>query len=138
MTSSLDTPPSSSTDQLFDSDSAPSSPSSSSSSSSSSPPPSKPLLKQTKSTSCSYFRSPKVNTCSLKPPKLHIYFWKETYKDISQSNINAKPQPDYMLFTGHMCIIWRSSGHKRNFSVSYRFSSIQNTTRLILKPQSKV
>jgi len=60
MTSSSDTPPSSSTDQLFDSDSAPSSPSSSSSSSSSSPPPSKPLLKQTKSTSCSYFRSPKV------------------------------------------------------------------------------
>merc|ERR1712210_208693 len=62
MTSSSDTPPSSSTDQLFDSDSAPSSPSSSSSSSSPSspPPPSKPLLKQTKSTSCSYFRSPKV------------------------------------------------------------------------------
>merc|ERR1712150_66913 len=30
------------------------------SSSSSSPPPNKPLLKQTKSTSCSYFRSPKV------------------------------------------------------------------------------
>jgi len=59
--SSSDTPPSSSTDQLFDSDSAQSSPSSSSSSSSSSsPPPSKPLLKQTKSTSCSYFRSPKV------------------------------------------------------------------------------
>jgi len=56
--SSSDTPPSSSTDQLFDSDSAQSSPSSSSSSSS--PPPSKPLLKQTKSTSCSYFRSPKV------------------------------------------------------------------------------
>merc|ERR1719278_2481313 len=57
MTSSSGTPPSSSTDQLFDSDSAPSSPSSSSSSS---PPPNKPLLKQTKSTSCSYFRSPKV------------------------------------------------------------------------------
>merc|ERR1719278_814348 len=57
MTSSSGTPPSSSTDQLFDSDSAPSPPSSSSSSS---PPPNKPLLKQTKSTSCSYFRSPKV------------------------------------------------------------------------------
>lgn len=57
--SSGTSPPSSSTDQLFDSDSAPSSPSSSSSSSSS-PPPRKPLLKQTKSTSCSYFRSPKV------------------------------------------------------------------------------
>ena len=61
MTSSSGTPPSSSTDQLFDSDSAPSSPSSSSSSS---PPPNKPLLKQTKSTSCSYFRSPKVKSCS--------------------------------------------------------------------------
>merc|ERR1712117_413971 len=57
--SSGTSPPSSSTDQLFDSDSAPSSPSSSSSSSSS-PPPRKPLLKQAKSTSCSYFRSPKV------------------------------------------------------------------------------
>ena len=33
--------------------------------------------------------------------KLHIYFWKEAYTDISQSNINAKQQPDYFFFMIH-------------------------------------